>query len=166
MESSNIYNQEAKNKIKEIAEDIDFTMMATKLDQIPFFAIPMSTKKVDNEGNIWFLSGRDSDHNTHITNDKRVQLIYSKPGDQTYMILYGSAIIVTDTIVLNELYSKSDDMWFNGVEDPNLSAIKFSPIEAHCWEPKHNKLVTLFKMGLGMFTGEQPEIGEETHLKI
>ena len=166
MKTSNLYNQESKDKIKNIVEDIDFAMLATKLGSIPFFAIPMSTKKVDNEGNIWFLSGRDSEHNQHIHNDKRIQLIYSKPSDHTYMILYGGASIVTDHTVLKELYSASDDNWFDGVDDPNLSAIKFSPIEAHCWEPKHNKLVTMFKMGVGMITGEQPEIGKETHLKI
>ena len=166
MDTSKIYDKEAKDKIKEIAKKIDFTMMATNLNQIPFFAIPMSTKKVDSNGNIWFLSGRDSEHNSYINNDKRTQLIYSKPGDHTYMILYGSAVIVHDKSVLEDLYSATDDNWFNGVDDPNLSAIKFSPIEAHCWEPKYNKLVTLFKMGIGAITGEQPEIGEQTHLKV
>ncbi|WP_156133067.1 hypothetical protein [Lacinutrix sp. Hel_I_90] len=43
---------------------------------------------------------------------------------------------------------------------------QFKPKEAHYWESKHNKLVTLFKMGVATATGDQPRIGEEGKLNI
>ncbi|WP_452224461.1 pyridoxamine 5'-phosphate oxidase family protein [Lacinutrix chionoecetis] len=166
MSDKNLYNNEAKEKVKELAEGIDFAMLATNLDYKPFSAIPMSTKKVDENGVIWFLSGRDSEHNKHIIKDDKVQLIYSKPGDMSFMIVYGSANITTEHSILKELYGKSDDMWFKGLDDPNLTALQIKPIEAHYWEPKHNKLVTLFKMGMGAIKGEQPKIGNEGDLNL
>jgi general stress protein 26 len=45
MSQKNLYNQEAKDKIKELAESIDFAMMCTNLQNIPFHSIPMSTKE-------------------------------------------------------------------------------------------------------------------------
>lgn len=47
---NNLYDKEAISKVKEMAEPIDFTMMATNLSQQPIHAIPMSTKKVDDNG--------------------------------------------------------------------------------------------------------------------
>lgn len=160
MSTKNLYDREAKSKIKELAEDIDFTMMATKLSVQPIHTIPMSTKKVDDKGSIWFLSGRDSEHNANIQQDGRVQLLYSDPSNMEFLTVYGNALITTDREILEELYGKSDDMWFEGIEDPNLTAICVEPSEAQYWDAKHNKLVSLFKMGVGAITGDQPDLSE------
>ncbi|WP_026752804.1 pyridoxamine 5'-phosphate oxidase family protein [Sediminibacter sp. Hel_I_10] len=164
MSTNNLYNKEAKAKIKELAESIDFAMLATTINHMPFHVIPMSTKKVDDEGNVWFLSGKDSDHNKNIIADPKVQLMYSKPGDMTFMVVSGEATITTDPQILKELYGKTDDNWFDGLDDPNLTAIQIKPHSAHYWEPKHNKLVTLFKMGVGAISGENPDIAEQGNL--
>lgn len=165
MSKDNLYNKEAKEKIKEISEDIDFCMMATNLGNIPFHAVPMSTKKVDEEGNVWFLSGKDSDHNKNILKDNQTQLIYSDASDMIFMKLFGHSSIVEDPSILEDLYGKSDDNWFDGIDDPNLSAIKFQPKDAYYWEPKHNKFVSMIKMGVGAVTGNQPDISEHGYIK-
>ena len=161
---NNLYNEEAKDKIKEIVTDVDYAMMATQLESKPSHIVPMSTKKVDEEGNIWFLSGQDSEDNTNILKDASVELIYSHPGKMTFMSLYGHAEIVVNETILKELYSDSDNNWFDGPEDPNLSAIKVKPDSAHYWEPKHNKLVTLFKIGVGAITDQKQDVGQSGEL--
>ncbi len=160
MENTTLFNQEAKEKIKTLAESIDFAMMATSLDSKPFHATPMSTKKVDSNGHIWFLSGKDSTHNADIKNDSKVMLIYSKPSDMSFLKIYGDAVLIDDKAVFDELYGKTDDMWFDGKDDPNLSAIQFKPLEAYYWEPKSNKFVTILKMGVSAITGNQPDISD------
>lgn len=160
MSTENLYNKEAKAKIKEMAEDIDFAMMATHLSNHPIHTIPMSTKKVDDEGAIWFLSGKDSTHNSNIEINHHVQLLYSDPGSMQFLTVYGRASITTNDEVLKGLYGQSDDMWFDGLEDPNLTAICVEPSEAYYWDSKDNKLITLLKLGVGAVTGEQPDISE------
>jgi len=166
MSQENLYNTDAKKKITEMAKDIDFAMMATNLKQIPLSVIPMSTKKVDGEGNIWFLSGKDSDHNKDIQKDPNAQLIYSDPSSMQFLSVYGRATITTQKGILEELYSKADDNWFKGVDDPNLTAISFKPSEAYYWDTKSNKLVSLFKMGVGAVTGEKQDVGKSGKLKV
>lgn len=166
MENINLYNKKAKTKIKELAEGIDFTMMATDLEEKPFHAVPMSTKKVDEHGDIWFLSGKDSEHNANILKDKKVVLIYSKPSEMNFLKIYGDAYIRTNEPIFEELYKKSDDMWFKGIKDPNLSAIQIKPLEAYYWEAKNNTFITLFKMGLGFITGDQPEVSNSGKLDL
>ena len=166
MSNKNLYHQEAKDKIKELAEDIDFTMMCTNLNNTPFHSIPMSTKEVDENGNIWFLSNKESHHIHHILEDKRTILLYSKPGSMSFLKLYGKSQVVNDKERIKSLYGSMDDTWFDGVNDPNLCAIEVKPQEAEYWEPKHNKLVSLFKMGVGAITGSEPDLGNTGSLKI
>lgn len=164
MSIKNLYDKEAKNKIKELAESIDVGMLATNLGQKPFNTVPMSTKKVDHEGNIWFLSRRDSSHNKDIHQENHVQLIYSKPHSMQFLTVYAEAFIIRDSTIVEQLYNKSDDVWFNGKDDPNISAIMVKPIEAHYWNPKSNKLATLFKIGVRTVTGIKTDIGKEGKL--
>lgn len=157
MSKENLYNQEAKDKIKEMAEGIDFAMMATNLKQIPLHMIPMSTKKVDDQGNIWFLSNKNSTHNRNLMNDADLHLIYGNKGDMQFLTVYGMATITTDRSIIDDLYGSTDDAWFEGKDDPNITAISVAPKEAYYWDPKSNKLISLVKMGVGAITGEQPD---------
>ena len=166
MTTKNLQSSEAVSKIKEMAEAIDFTMLCTNLSTKPFHAIPMSTKRVDEDGAIWFLSGRESTHNENILEDSKVELLYSHPGSMRFLIVYGDATIHEDRKVLRELYGKTDDAWFKGVEDPNLTAIKVVPIDSHYWDAKSNRLVSMAKMGIAALTGNQPDLAEHGELKL
>jgi len=166
MGRTDLQEDEAVSKLKSLAESMDFAMMMTNLGHLPFHVVPMTTKKVDKEGNIWFLSGRQSNHNRNIEADDRVHLIYSKPSSMEFLTVYGKAIIEDDPRILKELYGSTDDMWFEGVKDPNLTAIKVIPLDADYWETKGNQLIALFKMGVGAMTGSRPDITEQGELKI
>lgn len=166
MSKENLYNEEAKTKIKEMAEDIDFTMMATNLKQTPLHMVPMSTKKVDDQGNIWFLSNKNSTHNQNIMNDANLHLIYADKSDMQFLNVYGMATITTDRSIIDELYGSGDDAWFEGKEDPNITAISVKPTEAFYWDAKNNKLITLVQMGVGAITGNQPDTMDTGKLKL
>jgi general stress protein 26 len=166
MSKENLHRHKAFEKIKELAESIDFVLMATNLGHQPMHVVPMSTKKVDAQANIWFLSGKDSDHNRFIRQDQQVHLFYSNPSDMEFLHLYGEAQVVDDRDLLQELYQKTDDSWFKGPDDPNLSAIRVTPVSAYYWDTRYNKLVTLFKMGIGAITGEEQDISTEGSLEL
>lgn len=165
MSTENLYNEEARKKLKDMAENIDFAMMATNLDHAPLHMIPMSTKKVDEDGNIWFLSNRNSNHNKHLNEDPHLHLIYANKADMQFLNVYGIASITTDKEIIKELYGKSDDAWFEGEDDPNITALSIKPTDAHYWDPKHNKLVALVKMGVGAITGDEPDTMDFGKLK-
>ena len=166
MSTENLSNSESLKKMRELVEDIDFCMMLTDLNTKPISAIPMSTKKVDEAGNIWFLSGKNSEHNSNIAKDSKTQLLYSDNSDMEFISIYGSASIHLDKNIIHDLYSKSDDAWFEDKNDPNISAIKFSPSEAYYWDTKQNKYLALLKMGIATLTGEKADVGEKGNLNL
>lgn len=166
MSEKNLFNEEARAKIKELAKNIDFTMMETHLEAKQTHIIPMSTKDVDAEGSIWFLSNKNSDHNKFLESDSSVQLIYAKPGDMEFMTIFGHAHITTEPTILKKYYGKADDAWFDGVDDPDLTAIKVVPQDAHYWDTKNGKLVSLAKIGIGALTGEKQDLGVQGNLSV
>ncbi|WP_348661790.1 pyridoxamine 5'-phosphate oxidase family protein [Croceibacter atlanticus] len=146
MSNTQEFDKDTKAKFKNLITEITVAMMATKLGETPLHIVPMMTKKVDDLGNIWFLSGGHSDHNGHIVNNPKTQLVYSDPKQMEFISVYGNAFISTDQSILEDLYSKDDDRWFDGVTDPNLTAIKFTPKEAEFWDSTQNKYINLFKV--------------------
>lgn len=166
MSTENLNNEEAREKLKGLVDDIGVAMMVTGLGKIPLNAVPMSTKKVDDQGDIWFLSLRNSEHNMNITENNQVQLLYSNPSDMEFVSVYGMGEIVTDRKVLEDLYDEMSDAWFDGADDPNLTAIKFHPREAYYWNNKSNKYVTLYKLGIAALTGKNKDIGESGKLRL
>ena len=166
MSTEKLNKEESRKKLRQLVEDIKIAMMITGFNRKPVSAIPMTSKKVDQEGNIWFLSLRNSDHNNDLLKNNDVQLLYSEPSDMEYLSVYGEAEITTNREILEDLYNKADDNYFEGMDDPNLTAIKVRPQEAYYWDTKTNKYVTLLKMGVGAITGNEQDIGKKGKLNL
>ncbi|MEH6681809.1 MAG: pyridoxamine 5'-phosphate oxidase family protein [Sediminicola sp.] len=166
MGKKNLFNRSALEKLKELVEGIDITMMGTDLTAKPPHSVPMSTKEVDDDGSIWFLSNKNSVHNTHLKADNNTQLVYSKPSAMEFLTVYGEARITTDRKILERYYGKTDDAWFKGIDDPNLTAIQVVPQDIRYWDTKNGKIVSLIKMGIGAVTGKTQDLGEEGSLHI
>ena len=166
MSTKNLYSNEAKKKIKELAEAIDYAMLMTDLKSQPFHTVPMSTKEVDESGNIWFLSNKTSTHNANIEKDNRAHLIYADNGKFQFLSVYGRATVSTDKNKIKELYGSGDDAWFDGVDDPNITTIKIEPDDVYYWDTKNGKVISLLKMAGGAITGNEPDLGVEGKLKV
>ena len=65
-EVKNLTADNAVEKIREIAKDANICMFVTDLANLPLAGRPMATQEVDEEGNIWFMSDRNSNKNKQI----------------------------------------------------------------------------------------------------
>ncbi len=166
MSTENLNNNDARKKLISIVQDIEVAMLVSNLGSKPLSAVPMNTKKVDDEGNIWFLSSLNSDHSQDIIKDADVQLLYSDNSNMVFISIYGEALINTEKTRLEKLYTKVDDTWFNGVDDPNLTAIQIIPKEAYYWDTKKNKFVSFFNIGLAATTKSKKDTGEKGKLDL
>ncbi|RYY30748.1 MAG: general stress protein [Chitinophagaceae bacterium] len=156
----NLSNTEAVKKIQEIAKDATICLFATNLSNLPISARPMATQKVDDDGNIWFLSSKSGHQNSDINQDSRVQLFYADKGSSEYLSVYGEASILYDKALAKELWSPMAKTWFTeGVDDPDLSIIKVTPSDAYYWDTKNNKVVSLIKIFAGAVTGKTMDDG-------
>jgi general stress protein 26 len=167
-EVKNLSADSAVKKIREIAKDANICMFVTDLSNLPLAGRPMATQEVDDEGNIWFMSGNDSDKNKQIENDSHVQLFYSHTSNYEYLSVFGRAEIVNDRAKIEELWTPMAKTWFEkGKDDPNLSLIKVMPEDAYYWDTRNNKMVSLIKFAMGaMGITPKNDGGIEGKLKV
>lgn len=162
-----LYLEEGIEKMKDLAEDVRICMFCTSSDSLPFTTRPMATSKVDDDGTIWFLSSKDSEKNTEITENSKVQLIYSKPEDSKFLSVYGTAKIKTNQAKIDELWNPLAKAWFTeGKEDPNISVICFTPQSAQYWDTVHGKVISLISIAASAITGTSHDDGIEGHIKL
>lgn len=163
----NLQNEEAYKKMKELVEDIKTCMFCTQTNQIPFNTRPMATVEVDEEGNLWFMSNKESNKNEEIKEDDKVQLIYAKGGDSHFLSVAGKAQIVKDQSKIDELWTVFAKAWFpDGKKDPDISLIKIIPEDVYYWDTVHGKMVSLLKIATSVVTGKTMDDGVEGKISL
>ena len=163
----NLQNEEAYKKMKKLVEDIKTCMFCTQNNQIPFNTRPMATVDVDEEGNLWFMSNRQSNKNEEIKEDEKVQLIYAKGGDSHFLSVAGKAQIVKDQAKIDELWTVFAKAWFpEGKKDPDISLIKIIPEDVYYWDTVHGKMVSLLKIATSVVTGKTMDDGVEGKISL
>lgn len=166
-EVNNLSNENAINKMKEIAASVNTCMFCTKLSGTPFNARPMSVGKVDDEGKFWFMSSAESNKNMEIQQNDAVQLIFSDPSSSRYMSVFGEADIFTDKKSIDETWTPVANAWFTeGKETPDLTVIKVHPYHAHYWDTKDSKMITLLKIAAAAIAGKPFDDGVEGELTV
>ena len=161
-EEKTLGGKEAIEKMKELIRHNAVCMFTSNIEEVPLQTRPMTTQEIDEEGNFWFFSARSSHKNDEVRSDARVQLLFANTSESEYLTVYGTAAIVDDRKKIQDMWSPMVKAWFQGgKDDAELTLLKVKPESAYYWEPKQNKMVTLFKMALSAVTGKQMEIGQE-----
>ncbi len=164
-ETKNLTDKKAIDKLRELTEG-KTTMFCTYTGEYRIQARPMSTNKVDEQGNIWFLSDAQSRQNEQLQAHKYVDLLYAN-SDQSYCTVKGAAEILRDQAIIDELWNPVAKAWFTeGKTDPRISVIRVTPSEAHYWDTKSGKFIAFLKIAAAAITGNHAEEGVEGDLNV
>lgn len=165
--TENLSDYAAIEKLKLLIDHNAICMFATRLDDIPLQTRPMSVAQVDDNGHLWFLSSQTSTKNRDITVDAHVQLFFANVSDQEYLTIYGLANEVIDKQKIKDLWTPIAKAWFTeGVDDPDISAIRVTPLDAFYWDTKSGKMVSMLKILASAVTGKTIEEGVQGKLSI
>lgn len=149
---NNSENGNAVKQIKHIAESAGVCMFETIQPEPPFSVRPMSPVKVNDAAVLWFFSAGNSKKNKEILIDSHVQLLFSNPGKNEYLSIYGTAQIITDKKTIEEMWSPIATVWFPaGVNDPDISLIKVTPESSYYWNSEHNKMTAVISSKIPAF---------------
>jgi len=166
--TKNLKAFEGVEKLKNLVDDIKICLFCTNLKTGDGSTYrPMTAQEVDDEGNLWFFSGIDSDKNKEIKEDKHVQLFFSNPSKSNYLVVNGAAEIVFDRDKIKEYWNPLVKTWFReGKDDPNISMIKVIPNHCYYWDVDGNKMVNFFKMIASVATGSNFITAEEGSINV
>jgi general stress protein 26 len=166
--TENLSNIEAIDKLKSLVDDIMICLFCTNLKtDIGATCRPMSAIKVCDQGNIWFFSEKNSDKNKAIAKDKNVQLFFSHPGKNCYLVVNGEAEIILDKTKIDEFWTPVAKIWFKeGKDDPAISIIKVTPSTAYYWDTDGNRMINFLKFVASVATGSNFITGKKGNLDI
>ncbi len=135
--------------------------------QGPHGARPMSVQKVDDAGNLWFLSADDSHKNLEVAADPAVKLYFQGSAHSDFLLINGKATISRDKTKIKELWEPIIKTWFTeGVDDPRITVIQVTPTEGYYWDTKHGKAVAGIKMLIGATIGKTLDDSIEGRLSV
>jgi general stress protein 26 len=159
-QETELTGMDAIRRVKELVEDIDFTMLTTADSAGNLVSRPMSTRQMDDNGDIWFFTLDDTKKVAEAAADPQhdVGLGYIDAKGHRYVSVAGHAQIVRDKAKMKELYSPSLDIWFeDGLETPGIVLLKVTPAECEFWEPRHGKIVMAAGMLKALVTKDTPD---------
>lgn len=130
-------------------------------------ARPMSVQQVDETGHLWFLSADDSHKNQELTRDPAVRLFFQGSAHSDFLTLTGKVAVSRDQAKITELWEPIVKNWFTeGVDDPRITVLQFTPGEGYYWDTKHGMAVAGAKMLIGAAIGKTMDDSIEGRLQL
>lgn len=163
-----LMGKEAIEKIRELSEKAESCFFCSNIKTgLPFSTRPMDAQKVDDEGNIWFVSSNDSHKNEELKQDPFVQLLFQGSKYSAFLNVYGIAEISEDKAKIEELWDPMMKVWFTeGKDDPRISVIKVVPTQGYYWDNKHGNIVAFLKMAASVVIGKTLDDSVEGKLEV
>ncbi len=163
-----LLGEEAIEKVRVLVKKASTCFFCTKINTHESFSTrPMSVQKIDDEGNLWFLSAIDSNKNAELTVDPSVQLLFQGSDYSDFLNIYGTTEITQDKAIIKELWQPIVKTWFTeGVDDPRITVIKVIPTNGCYWDTKHNMAVGMVKRLIGAALGKTMDDSIEGTIKI
>lgn len=153
-----ITGTEALARVAELVEDIDITMLTTIDEDGHLVSRPMSTRQMDDAGDIWFFTAEDTEKVEEARRHHDVGLAYCDAKGMRYVSVAGTAEVVHDHAKMEELYSPSLDIWFaDGLETPGIALLRVTPRVTEFWEPAKGKLAMAAGALKALVTRDTPD---------
>ena len=164
----NLIGEDAVEKIKELVDKSGTCFFCTNIRSgQAFSARPMTVQKTDEQGNLWFLSANDSNHDKELLEDPYLQLLFQGSQYSDFLNIYGRASISRDQAKIDELWNPMLKTWFTeGKDDPRISVIKVKPVEGYYWDTKNNMAVGFIKRMVGAAIGKTMDDSIEGQIKV
>lgn len=150
MSAIELTGADAIARVKTLVEDMDLAMLTTADAAGNHVARPMSTRQMDDAGDVWFFTIAPSEKTDEVAADEHVGLTYIDAKARRFVSIAGVARVVRDPGRMHDLYDEELDVWFeNGLATPGLALLKVTPKECEFWEPARSRFAAAAKSLVG-----------------
>lgn len=152
-------------KVKELMKDSKIGLLTTIAER-GLVSRPMALQKTEFDGDVWFITYRDTPKVQEIKADPRVNVSFSDD-NENFVSLAGRAEIVEDEAKKKELWNKAYEAVFHTeADDPDLILIKVDAHGAEYWE-SGSKVRTAFQFVTSMLGNKDHEdLGENESVDL
>jgi len=152
---------EELHKFHDLLTRFDTGMLITHSGSNRLHARPMAVAQVEENCDLWFITGVDSPKSAEIRSNEEVLVTFQNKRDE-FVTITGRADLVRDPQKVAELWREPFKVWFpEGVNDPNIVLINVSGQEAEYWDNSGaNKVSYMLESLRAYFTGTRPNVKE------
>jgi general stress protein 26 len=153
----------SREKLMDILKTFRNAMLVTQANDGALRSRPMALLKIEENGDLWFISGYHSAKVDEIAMHAQVNVSLQK--ERAFLSLSGRAAISRDRAKIDELWTEECKVYFpKGKDDPNIALIKVSPSEGEYWDNEGlNGLKFLLESVKAYITGTTPNVDHDQH---
>ena len=124
-------------KLRDMMKDFRSAMLVTLDGTGSPRARPMNVVSVENDAELWFVTGDDSGKVDELERDRRCAVTMQSSVVQVSVT--GRAFLVEDRQKIDELWNKTWDVWFEGKDDPRIALLRVVPEKGEYWDQTGTK---------------------------
>ena len=151
-----------------LLKKLNTAMLVTHTGDAGFHARPMALAAVEDDGQIWFISGKDTAKIHEIEIDSHVHIV-AQDGDSAFLSLTGRASLIGDREKIAHLWKEPFRVWFpGGKDDPDIELISVHPERGEFWDSTGtNRCRYLWEAAKAYVTGTTPDTEDgDMHGKV
>ncbi|WP_047789240.1 pyridoxamine 5'-phosphate oxidase family protein [Tenacibaculum mesophilum] len=140
MKKNDLVDKNAIERIQSILINTPTCMLISSLSKPNPSICPMTVKTIDNDGALWFLSDKESEHYKNIEKDNDLLLTFTNNTDKQYLSIRGKGIHYESKGIIDKLLSQQD-LKNNNVH--TIIILKVIINSAYYWDVNLKKSVTI-----------------------
>jgi general stress protein 26 len=147
-----------------LMEKIGFCMLST-LDGEEIRSRPMAAYVEEDEGQILFLTDKDSHKEEEIERRPNVGLAFADTDAHSYVSVTGRASLSNDRDKIREIFNVPAKAWWDSPEDPDIRLLIVHPRDAQYWDSP-GKLRSYVTMAAAALTSARPDMGDNAKVEL
>ena len=125
-------NPKRKIDFRELLSKFRTAMFVTQGREPGLHARPIAVAKMEEDGTLWFVTGRDTPKIDALTAHPEALVCLQK--DNQFVTVSCRVEVIQDRSKVEELWSESFRVWFDGKDDPNLVLLRLAANAGEYWD--------------------------------
>lgn len=157
---------DTRQSLEKMLHSFHTAMLVTRAVDGTLRSRPMAIARVDQTDDVWFVTDIESGKVDEIDADPVVNV--SLQDGSRYVSLSGTAALIQDRMLLEEMWQEAWRVWFpKGKDDPDIALLRVRTTGGEYWDNSGQQgLKSLLDAGRAYLTGTTPEIDEEAHQRV
>ena len=148
------------DRVWDIIEKVGVCMLTTQFAK-GLRARPLAARRDSAADVIWFVTDLRSGKEHEIEVEHDVGLVFIDANENACLSITARAEVRRDRAKTAEIWKKTDDMWWDGPDDPNVCVLRVQPLTAEFWDGPASAAVTarnLCEWGEGRGRADPPRL--------
>ena len=129
-------------------------------------ARPLEARTDRSSGLVWFVTDLRSTKEHEIAADHEIGLVFVDKTENVYLSITASGETMRDREVAASIWRATDNMWWDGPDDPNAGLLRVTPQTAELWDGPSSKAVAVFEFLKSQIIGAKPNLDENRKTTI